>query len=78
MKIHGGIWSLKYGSNLVLALSIFLGSVGTLLTPISATNDIALIFCRFFIGFVHVIVAFSYLYHSSFTFRSFLMQAKCL
>lgn len=54
LKIIGGIIAFKWGAKITLASSILLGSIGTLLTPISTKNEIALVAVRFLIGLVHV------------------------
>lgn len=55
-QILGGIIAFKWGTKITLASSILLGSIGTLLTPISTKNEIALVAVRFLIGLVHGVV----------------------
>lgn len=54
-KILGGYLSLKLGAKLVLAGSILIGSILTLVIPVAANlSYIALFVCRFFTGVAHV------------------------
>jgi len=53
-NMPGGWLSFKFGSKIVLAVSIFVSSLLTLGLPfVARINVILLIACRFFIGFAH-------------------------
>ena len=56
-QIIGAGLAVKFGPKIVLEISILIGSIFTLLTPLSARLDwSALILCRFFIGLSHGVV----------------------
>jgi MFS family permease len=54
-QVVSGWLSLKFGGKKVLAFSMLMGSILTILVPVSArTSYILLIICRFFNGLFHV------------------------
>ena len=54
MQLPGGLLSFRYGGRIVLALSMGIGSLCTLLIPVMAKWDYkALIACLFVTGFSH-------------------------
>jgi ACS family sodium-dependent inorganic phosphate cotransporter-like MFS transporter 5 len=56
-QIIGGWLAIRFGSKIVLEISILLGSVFTLLTPVAARlHWTCLIACRFLIGIAHGVV----------------------
>jgi hypothetical protein len=58
-KIPGGWMSMKFGSKNVYLIAMIIGSVATLLIPLTARLHYgALIASRFVVGFAHVIIGY--------------------